>query len=75
MHTYGGRQCVLLDYFPAAIESLRNCLRSFSISSDALRARAPAALFPFSTCACASFAKASKLAVICSTRAFIGDFV
>lgn len=44
-----GDNFVLLDYFPAAIESLRNCLRSFSISSDALRARAPAALFPFST--------------------------
>lgn len=33
---------------PASTDTLRNSLRAFSISSDALRARAPAALFPVS---------------------------
>lgn len=36
-------------YFAAASEALRNSFISFSTSSEALRARVPAALFPFSS--------------------------
>ncbi|EJX06315.1 secreted protein [gut metagenome] len=39
--------------------ALRNSFISFSTSREALRARAPAALFPLSTCASASLAKVS----------------
>ena len=35
-------------YLAASIEALRNSFIAFSIASEALRARAPAALLPFS---------------------------
>lgn len=42
-----------------ARDALRNSFINFSISKEALRARVPAALLPFSTCAVAFFTKAS----------------
>ena len=59
------------DYLPAAMEFLRNSFMSFSSSRLTLRARAPAALLPFSTCAAASLANASNPALIFSTSVFI----
>ena len=43
------------SYLAASKDALRKAFIAFSISNEALRARVPAALFPFSTCAFASF--------------------
>lgn len=47
------------QFFTASREAFLNCFIAFSISSDTLRARVPAALLPFSACAVASFLNAS----------------
>ena len=49
----------VLFYFALSSETLRNCFISFSTSKDALRARVPAALFPFSAWSFASVANAA----------------
>lgn len=62
---------ILRHCLAAANEDLRNSFMSFSISSDALRARVPAALLPFSACAAASFANEAYAASIFSISSFI----
>lgn len=54
------------NYFEASSDSFLKRLRSFSSSSDALRARVPAALFPFSTWRLASFENWSNNSLICA---------
>ena len=47
------------DYLEASKDAFLNSFISFSNSNDALRARVPAALLPFSICNAASDIKAS----------------
>ena len=53
------------NYFDASSDSFLNCLRSFSSSSDTLRARVPAALLLFSIWRLASFENWSNNSQIC----------
>ena len=68
------RHCVC-NYFAASTETLRNSFISFEISRADLRARVPAALLPFSTCAAALAANTSYSALIFATNSFITFFI
>ena len=58
-------------FFASSTDTLRNSFKSFVSSNAALRARVPAALLFFSTCADALVVKTSICALICSTKFFI----
>ena len=62
------------SYFDASSDSFLNCLRSFSSSSDTLRARVPAALLPFSIWRLASFENCSNNSRICVNVFYIVMF-
>ena len=59
----------------ASKDALRNSFIAFSISSELLRARVPAALFPFSNWALASFSNSAYNAATFSISSFIILFV
>lgn len=66
-----GKMLMCFYCFDASRLALRNSFIIFSISRETLRARAPAALFPVSACAVASFWKASYDTAIFSSKVFI----
>ena len=56
------------DYLEASKDAFLNSFISFSNSNDALRARVPAALLPFSICNAASDIKASFNSLILAIK-------
>lgn len=58
-------------FFDSSKETFLNSFKAFSNSKDALRARVPAALFPFSICRSASVIIESYNSLIFATISFI----
>lgn len=63
------------DYLEASKDAFLNSFISFSNSNDALRARVPAALLPFSICNAASDIKASFNSLILAIYSFMFFFL
>ena len=69
------RMSGMKDYLEASKDAFLNSFISFSNSNDALRARVPAALLPFSICNAASDIKASFNSLILAINSFMFFFL